>query len=422
MRHGKALVLKTYDDALLVLTAGGEFRRLKRRPPLPLPGEEIDLAPERAVRWLPLALAAAVFVAALLPLGALALRPAAYIALDINPSLGLTVGRNGLVKSGEALNDAGARLLAETAVVGQTPATAVEGLVRQAALDGYLADRPEDVVLVTRVDLKNGAPVALSDLEAAARRALEETEREAFVAVEEAAPSELVEARGSNVSLNKLRLVKKLTLAPPTGQERREAIAELRSEGIREILAQAGKRADEVYSGGRWQGKKKRTEPGPGGAAAATQPADPAGGRPEKAALKPDHPGKRKPPVTLTDPSIGTPASSAPGPGKKKELPVTPPAPGLEKKKELPAALPAPEGPPQREEETSPPVEGGNEKGLKDTASQKDAVKEDLPDAGGKKEESPGASDRPSGPKQGSAPGGGSGSKADGEQSGGKKG
>lgn len=267
MNRGKALVLKTYKEGILVLTADGEFRHLKRRPPLPAPGDEIDLPPAQGARWLPLALAAAVFLAAILPLSALAMRPAAYIALDINPSIELTVGRRGTVTGGDGLNAEGDRLLTEVAVAGLTPAAAVEGLVHQAALDGFLTNRPDDIILLTHVDFSKDSGVALADLEAAARRALEEAGREAFVAVEEASPDELREARAARVSLNKLRLLKKLEKPAPDLKPEKaqvEALKKAGEQGLRQILVEAGKKADEVYKEGRWEGRRKETKEEPG--------------------------------------------------------------------------------------------------------------------------------------------------------------
>lgn len=426
MKHGKALVLKTYEDGLLVLTAGGEFRRLKQRPPLPLPGEEIDVTPARHARWLPLALAAAVFLAAVLPLGALALRPAAYIALDINPSIGLTIARSGTVKSGEALNADGARLLREVPVVGKAPAAAVEGLVRQAALDGYLADRPEDVVLLTRVDFQSGSAVPLPDLEAAARQALEETGREAFVAVEEAAPSELMEARSSNISLNKLRLVKKLTPAPAAGRERQEIIAQSRDAGIKDILERAGKRADEVYRQGRREGVKKEhaapaQQANGGGDAGRQSPPGPKKGAPPDRPQAPTKPAKKagelERPVQLEP----APERSAPPepekerstrPEQEKERPAQPEK-EKEKENENEKEHPAqeqtllPEEPgtlPAGREKGPPSAGGGAEKETEDSPGNKEAPEKAPTGAGKEKKAPPGTSGSSGGKKSSSTP------------------
>lgn len=349
MNRGKALVLKTYNDGILVLTAQGEFRRLKKRPPLPQPGEEIELQPASWARWLPLALAAVLMLAAILPLRSLALRPAAYIALDINPSLGLTVGRSGTVKSAEGLNADGARLLREVQVVGKPPAVAVEALVRQAALDGYLADRPEDLVVVTRVDLDGGSAVPLGDLEAAVRRALEETGQDAFVAVEEAKPSELMEARNGNISLNKLRLLKKLTPGASKNQLQQEDIVKNRNEGIKEILSRAGKRADEVYNAGRWEGKKNNKSEKPNGPEAREGPGE--------KSREPKRPVQKEP---------AGEHSAQPKPGKKIALPAgeakVEPTERILPRRPEPALTEGPVSAPGVREESSPSDQDGEER------------------------------------------------------------
>lgn len=387
MNRGKALVLKTYSDGILVLTAQGEFRRLKKRPPLPQPGEEIELQPASSARWLPLALAAVLMLAAVLPLRALALRPAAYIALDINPSLGLTVGRSGAVKSAEGLNDDGARLLSEVQVVGKPPAVAVEALVRQAALDGYLADRAEDMVLVSRVDLAGGSAVPLDDLRAAVRRALEETDRDAFVAVEEAQPSELMEARNGNISLNKLRLLKKLTPGASQNQLQQEDIVKNRNEGIKEILARAGKRADEVYTAGRWEGKKNNKSEKPGEPEAREGPGKKPGEpkRPVQSEPAGEHSAQPKP---------GKPAeehSAQPKPGKKIALPAgeakVEPTERILPHRPEPALTEGPVLAPGVREESSSSEKDGEEREAGGESDNKQVPEKASPGAGSKKKE-----------------------------------
>jgi hypothetical protein len=260
VNRGKSLVLKTYTNSILVLTPGGEFRRLKWRGPLPQPGEELDLTAKARVAWFPAALAAVLLLVAVLPLNALAARPAAYIALDINPSLELAVGRNGLVKSGKGLDADGERLLSEVQVVGLEPPAAVESLVRQAAVDGYLGGNPDDVVLLTRVELTKNSSVAVEELEAATRRALETSDCVAFVSVEEASTGELKEARGAGLSLNKLRLVKKLEQQLPPGLAKGKVKENAKEQGIKQILSSAGKKVPEVFANGRVQGKSKEAD------------------------------------------------------------------------------------------------------------------------------------------------------------------
>jgi len=415
--RGKALVLKTYSNGILVLTAQGEFRRLKKHPPLPQPGEEIDLQPASRARWLPLALAAVLMLAAILPLRALALRPAAYIALDINPSLGLTVGRSGTVKSAEGLNADGARLLKEVQVVGKPPAVAVEALVRQAALDGYLADRPEDLVVVTRVDLDGGSAVPLGDLEAAVRRALEKTGRDAFVAVEEAQPSELMEARNGNISLNKLRLLKKLTPGTSQKQLQQEDVVKNRDEGIKEILARAGKRADEVYPAGRWEGKNNKSQK-PGGPEVREgagkkpgEPKHPAQSEPAGEHSAQPKPGGKPAGEQSAQPKPGKPAeehSAQPKPGKKIALPAgeakVEPTERILPRRPEPALTEGPVSAPGVREESSSAEKDGEERETGGGADNKQVPDKASPGAGSKKKEPSDASGSTGGKKKSSTP------------------
>ncbi|MGI6129904.1 MAG: anti-sigma factor domain-containing protein [bacterium] len=227
-----AVVLKAEQNKIIVLTASGEFRSVKWDKPLPMPGEEIMLkedAPINKNRMWALALTAVFLLVAVIPSVAWALQPTAYIALDINPSIGLQVARSGKIRSGEGLNEAGQQVLHQVQVRGLLPPEAVERLVETAANEGFVGGSEDDVIVISQVNLRSGAQPTLTELEAAASRALTSVGKEVFVAVEEASREELLEARKHNVSVNKVRLDKKLTdmlpsLASDTNIHSREKI------------------------------------------------------------------------------------------------------------------------------------------------------------------------------------------------------
>ncbi len=262
MKAKEAVVLKSESDKIIVLTTDGEFRSLKWKAPLPLPGEAVMLRKPglNPRQLLAVALAAAFLLLAVLPSVAWATKPAAYIALDINPSIGLEVVRSGRVPSGEGLNNEGKELLQQVAVKGLLPPEAVEQLVQQAARAGFVTGSDDDIIVISQVNLQLASPPTLDELEAAAARGLATTGTDVFVAVEEASQEELKEAREQNTSLNKLRLQKKLKDTPPkeaaiSGHQAKE---EKTKESIKAMLAGSGKKAEDVFEKGSLQGKSSK--------------------------------------------------------------------------------------------------------------------------------------------------------------------
>lgn len=88
-----------------------------------------------------------VFVLAGGGMGYLYFTPAAYIDLDVNPSLELTVNRFGRVIASAAYNDEASQVLSATSVQNKAYAEAVDGLLDKMIAQAYLA--PEGLVCVT---------------------------------------------------------------------------------------------------------------------------------------------------------------------------------------------------------------------------------------------------------------------------------
>ena len=339
-----AVVLKSEKNKIIVLTADGEFRSVRWRAPLPELGEEVVLR-ETALaprQFLAVALAAAFLLVAVLPSVAWALKPAAYIALDINPSIGLEVARSGRIKSGEGLNDEGKELLQQVAVKGLLPPEAVEKLVRQAAREGFVTGSADDVIVISQVHLQSAPLPTLPELEAAADRALLATGKEAFVAVEEASSEELQEARQQSTSLNTVRLLKKLSdislkQSPSNNSQPKEKITQ---ESLKEILADSGKKAAEVFQQGSLKGKPEKAGYQKGGPEGKPPGADKANTSkpPEKmpnnrkpSPAKPDRKKTEPPKPDVTQPKW----EKAPDDKKDKDKPLIKP-PGLYKKGGVP--------------------------------------------------------------------------------------
>jgi hypothetical protein len=141
----RGLVLEVNKNNVLVLTRDGRFKNLPRRGRVEV-GSEYSYG-----TYFPraqLAVAAVMLLAlasVLLPLqGRMA--PAAYITLDINPSVELVVNSSQRVIGVEALNEDGAKLIGELRLKGENLQYAIEALLRTAEEQDYLVN---DVVVAS---------------------------------------------------------------------------------------------------------------------------------------------------------------------------------------------------------------------------------------------------------------------------------
>ena len=145
----------------------------------------------------------------------------------------------------------------QVAVRGLLPPEAVKQLVEQAARERVVTSSTDDVIVISQVCLQSAPLPTLPELEQAAERGLQAAGKEAFVAVEEASPEELAEARKQKTSLNQMRLLKKLDYKPSPPSLKGDTKSAAQKEGLKEILAGSGKKAAEVFQTGSHKGQPK---------------------------------------------------------------------------------------------------------------------------------------------------------------------
>lgn len=158
MRHA-GLVVELGQGRAVVLTPDGQFKRVRAKAGWQL-GEEVRLEnvvalPQRRPATLTWVAAAAIILAMLLP-GALSVRAifgqtalAAYVAVDINPSLELQVSGAGKVLAANAVNDDAAQLLQSMNLQGLPLDQAVRQITEKAIAAGYLTQTGDNMVLIT---------------------------------------------------------------------------------------------------------------------------------------------------------------------------------------------------------------------------------------------------------------------------------
>ena len=116
MKEQTGLVLRIEGKLMWVATADRQFLAVPAPEQLPRVGDTVQIPARRSSPWFHgrLAMIAAAVILFLLPFAMVnmaAPAPAAYLALDINPSVELALDQNGRVLAAEALNEDGATVL-----------------------------------------------------------------------------------------------------------------------------------------------------------------------------------------------------------------------------------------------------------------------------------------------------------------------
>ena len=210
----RGMVVKIKRKTCIALTAEGEYRET------PLPGgavprlgQEIQLAPMRRRPYLKQLMAAAslfiILMAGFLYLGETP-PAAAYLTIDINPSIELTVSTAGKVISARAIDDEGEKILAEVKVKGRDLREAVGLIVAQAVADSYIQESGDNVIMATLTVASDAEPlVDLNSVYEAIKKPVESSGLVSDVIIEPVAPELRLEAAGSGISTGRYLLLRK---------------------------------------------------------------------------------------------------------------------------------------------------------------------------------------------------------------------
>lgn len=163
-------VMKITDHCIVVLTENGQFRNIPHRSNMPELGEQIEIELQEQARkaaiWHRSKLVAAV-ASLLIIVGMVWLSSSltsssaatAVVAIDINPSIELSVNNEGMVSQVELINDDAKWLLAANDLVGKEIVAALEYVLQQAETQGYLNKTDKSDVWLTGVYLTEDAYV-----------------------------------------------------------------------------------------------------------------------------------------------------------------------------------------------------------------------------------------------------------------------
>lgn len=215
MAEERGMVVKIEGRSCIAVTPEGEFREV------PLPrgvdiraGQEISLAGRNKVApYLRYFMVAASFLIFFLTgqfYVSRAQLAAAYLTMDINPSIELAVSNKGKVVSYSGLNSDGDKILSEVSVKGCDLDQAVGIIVTQAIADNYLTKTDDNIILTTLTVKEDSDPVV--DLEfvyKAIKSSMDSGGVVSEVIIETVKPEMRQEAEESGISTGRLLLHKK---------------------------------------------------------------------------------------------------------------------------------------------------------------------------------------------------------------------
>ncbi|MCL6560651.1 MAG: anti-sigma factor domain-containing protein, partial [Firmicutes bacterium] len=210
----RGMVVKLKRKSCIVVTPDGDYREV----PLPKDaaarvGQEISLPMKRSFSYFrQVIVAASLLICVFAGQFYLGQTPpaAAYLTIDINPSIELGVSAERKVVEARGLNGDGEKILAEVKIKGRQLHEAVELIVSQAVVDQYLKKEDENVILAT-LTVENGQEplVDLDSVYEAIKKPVDSGGVDSEVIIEPVEPEMRKEAERSGVSTGRYLLLQK---------------------------------------------------------------------------------------------------------------------------------------------------------------------------------------------------------------------
>lgn len=211
----RGMIVKIKRKTCIVLTADGEYREvsLPGGGAVPRLGQEIQLEARKNIPYLKqLMVAASLFIVLLAGWMYFGEVPpaAAYLTIDINPSIELAISSTGKVISACAMDDEGEKILAEVKLKGRDLSEAVGLIVTQAVADNYIEKSGDNVILATLTVAAGAEPlVDLNTVYEAIKSPVESNGLESDVIIEPVEPELRQEAAASGISTGRYLLLNK---------------------------------------------------------------------------------------------------------------------------------------------------------------------------------------------------------------------
>lgn len=240
MRKVKGIVLKSEPNSVYLLTPGGNYLKLPGRGQVYETGREIEIDYPRPAGFSRYMAAAAILIvfALSLVLYVTAPRHTAYLAMDINPGLLISLDQHARVLTANGLNVDGKELLQDLNLDGMRAEAATAAIFEQAYRTGYLKAGIENSIFIA-LAAPDDYPVNADELRMTASAKIASLDIGSYVKVQTMTMERASEAVKNNLSINSIALQDELKkrgvwkdsfgleeepgLAPPVGVIQKKA-------------------------------------------------------------------------------------------------------------------------------------------------------------------------------------------------------
>ncbi len=268
----RGLVLEKSGKEIILLTRDGEFIRVPARGRPFSPGMEVEVDTPRDKKLpflLSAGIAAALFIAVALHLMGPALTgPEAYLALDINPGIVLSLDKNGTVMEAKPTNEEGAGILEMLEVEGADVLEYVDTFLEAAHTGSYLSAGRDNIVIASLAAPQNYC-ISENDLHVLISDKLITLQVDTYLKITVTGLDRVREAERMDIPLNALILGEKMKERIQTreGRSLLEGAPPLPVRNFLQTVDPADIFSEEqfVAGEGRKEGKKPVTPPPPAG-------------------------------------------------------------------------------------------------------------------------------------------------------------
>jgi hypothetical protein len=261
MKKTKGVVLSSNSKSVILLTPSGEYVKVPANNRIFQPGTEIETELPSFNNIKKLALAASLFciIALTFIFNVFTTRTEAYLALDINPSILLSLGHNAEVIKAEALNREGEEILRDLKLKNLNVIEAVKLILENVHLNNYLFTENNEIFI--SLAAPSNYVISEEEIKSYVSEQVWQLEIDSYLKISRTEVQQAMEAQEKHVSLNSMVVHRELT-TKGIFKEVAEDPKDTPPASVKEITRAVGKekvfKEDEFIPGNK--GKEKRAE------------------------------------------------------------------------------------------------------------------------------------------------------------------
>jgi len=214
------MILEVKKNSIIVMSENGDFEELPMPSKKPRVGKYIDINASSnkqksfIQKWMVAACVFLFFITASLVVPFIFDKPAAVVALDINPSVEFHLNEQGIVKKSVALNSDGQEILNMIDIKGLPLEKSLDIFLNQCIFEKILSSEKDNLIFLSLIKIDDNAELPVtSDIEESISTVLQKASLEGDIVLENACTKDWREAQRNNISVNKLKVIKQLPLS-----------------------------------------------------------------------------------------------------------------------------------------------------------------------------------------------------------------